>query len=112
MTTMEQLMAAMLNAPEDRKAAALRVLKGDPGPEEDTVHDKGPLFLGMGAGAKLLGVSRATFWRIVSSGRIERVELYPSSYRVRRADVEALALRPAQGKRTDSTGPGNVKRVT
>jgi len=44
----------------------------------------------------LLGVSRATFWRIVSAGRIERVELYPSSYRVRRADVERLALRPEE----------------
>ena len=93
MTTMEQLMAAVLNAPEERKAAALRTLKGDPEPEQCTVQGTGPLLLGMSAGAKLLGVSRATFWRIVCAGRIERVELYPSSYRVRRADVEALAQR-------------------
>lgn len=101
MTTMEQLMQAMLNAPEERKAAALRALKGEVA--EPAAVATGPLFLGMSAGAKLLGVSRATFWRIVSAGRIERVELYPSSYRVRRADVEALALRPEKQPRPQTT---------
>ena len=97
MTTVEQLMQAVLAAPEERKAAALRVLKGEV--TEPAAVATGPLFLGMSAGAKLLGVSRATFWRIVSAGRIERVELYPSSYRVRRADVERLALRPDERTR-------------
>jgi len=47
--------------------------------------------LGMGAGAKLLGVSRATFWRMIKAGRLTKVEVLPDSFRVRRADVEALA---------------------
>jgi len=43
------------------------------------------------AGAKLLGVSRATLWRMMKAGTISKVELFPGSYRLRREDLEALA---------------------
>ena len=56
----------------------------------------GPLLLGMGTGAKLLGVSRATFWRMIRAGRLTKVEVLPGSFRVRRADVEAIAAAVAQ----------------
>jgi excisionase family DNA binding protein len=51
----------------------------------------GPLLLGMGAGAKLLGVSRATLWRMIKAGKLTKVEVLPGSFRVRRTDIEALA---------------------
>jgi len=40
--------------------------------------------------AALLGVHRATIWRLVKAGRLETVELL-GSLRVRRADVEGIA---------------------
>jgi len=57
---------------------------------------KGPLLLGMGAGAKLLGVSRATFWRMIKAGRLTKVEVLPGSFRVRRSDIEAIGAPPAE----------------
>lgn len=51
----------------------------------------GPILLGMGAAAKTLGVSRATLWRMIQVGRLQKVELLPGSFRVRRADLEAIA---------------------
>lgn len=51
----------------------------------------GPLLLGMSAGAQLLGVSRATLWRMIKIGKLTKVEVLPGSFRVRRADVEAVA---------------------
>jgi excisionase family DNA binding protein len=41
--------------------------------------------------AELLGVHRATIWRLMRAGRLEEVELL-GSVRVRRADVEALVV--------------------
>lgn len=51
----------------------------------------GPLLLGMTAAAKLLGCSRVSIWRLTKFGKLPRVELLPGRYRVRRADLEALA---------------------
>ena len=51
----------------------------------------GPMLLGMTPAAKLLGVSRATLWRIIKAGRLSKVEVLPGSFHIRRADLEALA---------------------
>ena len=51
----------------------------------------GPLLLGMSAAAKFIGVSRATLWRMCRSNRLQKVEILPGSFRIRRADIEALA---------------------
>ncbi|MEI7560602.1 MAG: helix-turn-helix domain-containing protein [Actinomycetes bacterium] len=93
--TTGELLAAFVAATEERKAEALKVLKGlavasDPVAPKPLV---GPLLLGMGAAARFLGVSRATLWRAVQAGAIEKVELYAGSYRMRRADLEELATR-------------------
>ena len=40
---------------------------------------------------KLLGVSRATLWRMIKAGLFKKVEVLPDSYRLRRADLEAVA---------------------
>ena len=39
----------------------------------------------------MLNISRATLWRMVNAGRLKKVEILPGSYRLRRADVEAIA---------------------
>jgi excisionase family DNA binding protein len=51
----------------------------------------GPLLMGMGAGAKFLGVSRPTLWRMIKAGKLTKVEVLAGSFRLRRADLELLA---------------------
>lgn len=51
----------------------------------------GPLLMSMGAAAKFLGISRTVCWRLRKSGRLPTVEILPGSFRVRRADLEAVA---------------------
>jgi predicted DNA-binding transcriptional regulator AlpA len=58
---------------------------------EKPVATPGPLLLGMSASAKLLGVSRATLWRMTNLGLLQKVEILPGSFRLRRADLEAIA---------------------
>jgi excisionase family DNA binding protein len=93
MSMTEDVMMAVLGASEERKAAALKVLRGEvpPGNGGAKGGSQGPILLGMGNGAKYLGVSRATLWRILQSGKIGKVELFPGSYRLRREDLEKLA---------------------
>jgi predicted DNA-binding transcriptional regulator AlpA len=58
---------------------------------EKTTETTGPLLLGMTASAKLLGVSRATLWRMIKGGLLQKVEVLPGSFRLRRTDLEAIA---------------------
>lgn len=78
-----------LQATPEQQAAIDQVLAGEPATTRR--ETSGPLLLGMSAGAKLLGVSRATLWRMVKAGRLAKVEVLPGSYRVRREDLEAVA---------------------
>jgi len=82
------LLTAVVAATPERKDAALKVLRGELPAARPTT---GPLLLGVGAGAKFLGVSRATLWRALRAGKLQKVELFPGSFRVRREDLEALA---------------------
>jgi len=50
-----------------------------------------PLLLGMSASAKFLGVGRVTLWRMIKKGKLQKIEILPGSFRLRRADLEALA---------------------
>lgn len=86
-----------LQATPEQQAAIDRILEGKM--EQALAPVTGPLLLGMGTGAKLLGVSRATFWRIIRAGRLTKVEVLPGSFRVRRGDVEALAAGHQAGVR-------------
>ena len=99
-----ELLQAVLAANDERKDQALRVLRGEVsevGRQKSEV--RGPLLLGMSAGARFLGVSRATLWRVVRAGKIEKVELFPGSMRVRREDLEGLAVgrSTARGQRSE-----------
>src|SRR5690242_20913061 len=93
------------NNPNER---LLRFLQATP--EQQAIIDKilegkfdaaapapsGPLLVGMGAGSKLLGVSRATLWRMIKAGRLDKVEIMRDSFRMRRADLEAIAAPKAK----------------
>lgn len=85
-----ELLGAVVAATPEQKERALRFLRGEL-PEPARCERKGPVLFGMGAAAAFLGVSRPTLWRVLQEGKIQRVELFPGSYRVRREDLEALA---------------------
>ena len=90
-TISNERLVRFLNASPEQQAMVDRILEGRLAPAPPSPAPTGPLLVGMGAGAKLLGVSRATLWRMIRAGRLEKVELLPGSFRVRRADVEAIA---------------------
>ena len=83
------LLTAVVAATPERKDAALKFLRGELPAAARPMS--GPLLLGVAAGAKFLGVSRATLWRALRAGKLQKVELFPGSFRVRREDLEALA---------------------
>lgn len=85
--TNDELIQAIFKAKPESKSRALLILQG----EEIPLRLDEPLLLTMGEAASLLNTSRATLWRILKRGRLEKVELYPGSYRLRRSDVVSLA---------------------
>ena len=76
----------MATADDVCKRAALRMLRG----QLPVIMLTAPLLMTVKDAAKYLGVSRGTFDRLIQRKLIERVELYPGSFRVRRSDVETL----------------------
>lgn len=80
----------ILQASPEIQAEIDRILDGKP-PAPHDEPPTGPLLMGMSAAAKYLGVSRSTLWRICCAGRLQKVELYPGSFRLRRADLIKLA---------------------
>jgi excisionase family DNA binding protein len=93
--TSEQRLLRLLQARPDQQAAIDRILEGRTVPEPQA--PKGPLLMRVKDAAALLGVHRATIWRLVKAGRLQTVELL-GSLRVRRADIEALAAGEAVAK--------------
>ena len=82
----DDLIRAVFTATDEAKTKALAILEG----REILDTDSGPLLLTMGQATKLLGVSRATLWRAIRAGSIEKVEIYSGAYRLRKADILAL----------------------
>jgi len=100
MSTDERLLK-LLRATPDQQAAIDGILDGKM--EAPRRAPTGPLLMMMGAGASLLGVSRATLWRMIKLGKLEREEILPGTFRVRRADVELLAQgHQAEGRSAES----------
>lgn len=83
----EFLTAAMM-ADARRRKAALRVLSGDIPLSNDPEQ---PILLKSGPASKLLGVSKATFWRLVQQDRLKPVPITNKATFFRRRDIEALA---------------------
>ncbi|MDD5707928.1 MAG: helix-turn-helix domain-containing protein [Kiritimatiellae bacterium] len=117
-----ELLKAFIDASDERKAVALQVLRGDvttcPYLRQGQTVFGGvggpgvtPHLMGMGAGAKYLGVSRATLWRIIMTGKLKKVELFPGSYRLRRVDLDALVAKDATGPSTSRRGRPRKKPV-
>lgn len=86
MTTDERLMR-LLGAKPEMLEAVDRVLEGRPAAKPNS----GPLLLAIGPASRFLGVSRWTLRRMAVAGVIERIEVLPGSFRVRRGDLEAIA---------------------
>ena len=83
----EFLTAAML-ADKQRRKAALRILRGDIPLANDPAAS---LLLKSGPASRLLGVSKATFWRLLQQGRLKPVQITNKATFFRRRDIEALA---------------------
>jgi excisionase family DNA binding protein len=88
MTDFENRLVKVLTAPADQLEAIDKILAGKTAPPRREI--KAPILLGMGASAELLGVSRATLWRMIKIGKLKKVEVLPGSFRLRRVDVEAI----------------------
>lgn len=86
--TNDEIIQAVFTATDAAKSRALSILQGEESATIESLQE--PLLLGMGQAAKLMGLSRATLWRLIKSGRLEKVELYPGSYRVRKSDILTL----------------------
>ena len=86
---MEQRFVKLIAAPMERLAAVDLALLGQSEPPRPA--STGPLLLRLAEAAALLNVGRCTLWRLRKSGRLPQIELLPGSFRVRRADVEAIA---------------------
>ena len=97
--TTNDLLGALATASEERKIAALKALRGETEPARRPMT--GPLLLGMGAAAQYLGVSRPTLWRMIQAGRLQKVELFAGSNRIRRADLERICEPPRRDARFD-----------
>jgi excisionase family DNA binding protein len=78
-----------LQATPEQQAVIDRILDGKTA--QQSISPTGPLLMGMSKSADFLGVSRATLWRMIRAGRLTKVELLPGSFRLRRADLEAIA---------------------
>ena len=87
MNTEERLKRLFAASPEQTQAID-GILES--GIREKPMAMSGPLLLGMTASAKLLGVSRATLWRMIKGGLLQKIEVLPGSFRLRRADLEAI----------------------
>jgi excisionase family DNA binding protein len=83
----EEFLRAFLNASSQRREQALKILTG-----EAERPRSAPLLISFGKAAEYLGVSRTTMWRMIKAGRLDKVELLPKSYRLRKSDLENLAL--------------------
>lgn len=86
----DDLIRAVFTADDKAKEQALAILEGRAN-SPSKPKDFAPLLLTMGEATQLLNISRATLWRTIKSGRLQKVELYPGAFRLRRADVVALA---------------------
>ena len=81
--SLDELMDAWFPATDEVKSRALLILQGEDIPS----HIDEPLLLTMCQASKLMGLSRSSLWRVLKAGRLEKVELFAGSYRIRKSDI-------------------------
>ncbi len=86
-TTGNERLIRFLNATPEQAEQIDAILENRP---KAAPQSSGPLLMGMTEAARMLGVSRVTLWRMIKIGKLRRIEVLPGSFRVRRADIEAL----------------------
>jgi len=84
--TPEEVIPAVFPATPENRYQALQILQG----EDIPLCIDEPLLMQMGSASELLGVSRATLWRMIRAGRLEKVEIYANAFRIRRSDITDL----------------------
>ena len=97
LTNQNERLLKILQASQEKQAEIDRILDGHVQVRAEEAP-AGPLLYGMSPAAKFLGVSRATLWRMIKAGRLAKVEVLPGSFRVRRADLQAIAAGMAMSK--------------
>jgi excisionase family DNA binding protein len=100
MTDIEMRLLKLLTAGSEQLLAIDQILAGNFEPAR--LELKAPLLVGMGRAAEFLGVSRATLWRMIRAGRLEKLEVLPGSFRVRRVDLQKIVGICGEGQTTDS----------
>ena len=107
--TNDEVIQAVFSATPESKSRALAILEGnEPAPSSDLSPPSSevpPLLMGMGESAKFLGVSRATLWRMLRDGRLEKVEIYHNAFRLRRSDILDLVNDRTAGVSPASPNP-------
>ena len=88
-TNTNERLLRFLHATPEQQELIDQILEGEIPSKLDSLT--GPLLLAMGEGAIFIGVGRSTLWRMIKAGRLSKVEILPGSFRVRRADLEAIA---------------------
>jgi excisionase family DNA binding protein len=78
----------VLQATPEQLAMIDRALEGR---SEERAARSGPLLMQVRDAAKLLGVHRATIWRLVKAGRLTPVPLL-GGVRIRREEIEGIVL--------------------
>lgn len=86
---MEERLKRLFIASSEQLQAIDDILES--GIQKKTMVTSGPLLLGMSDSAKLLGVSRVTLWRMTKAGILQKIEVLPGSFRLRRADLGTIA---------------------
>jgi excisionase family DNA binding protein len=87
MNKLQELMMFASNANDVEIANAIDCLKGRPKAKSES---EGPKLMNLGNAAKYLSVSRATLYRMIESGKIDPVNLYENTKRIRKADLDAI----------------------
>ena len=88
-TLTNEILQALLVAPDDNKQRALQSLRGELPPAAPSPTR--PLLLTMGDAADLLGVCRSTLWRMIRRKKLIPIEIMPGTFRVRRVDIDRIA---------------------